>query len=413
MAACPSSAKQALEKLPNKLWKSSQTELTQICQQFGEITVQPVCHAKCHAEGRGLHVAMVGEAATATLYVVDQKGSEYQCPVEVSCELVSSDGSTQVRGEAKRVKDSQYEISYHPQHRGQHYLYIQVGDKHILGSPFPLSVLNTIPSSTITGVKYPWGLELNNHGQLMVVENGRSCVSIFSGSGEKSRSFGSFGSGPGQLIYPSGVALSATGNVLVCDQLNHCIHIFSPDGKKSVGTEGNEYLQFFYPVGIAVHPHSNKVYVADSAHHQVQILNDDLTFYSTFGSQGSGNGHFQRPQDIGFDSTGNVYVTDIDNHRVQVFTEKGEYIRQFGEKGKSEGKLYEPQGVAIDCNDIVYVCDSDNHRISLFTREGDFLRSFGTRGTEPGQFNCPSGIMVLNDGVVYISDSCNDRVQVF
>ena len=33
-----------------------------------------VCLEKCYGEGTGLHVAMVGEAATATVYVVDQKG---------------------------------------------------------------------------------------------------------------------------------------------------------------------------------------------------------------------------------------------------------------------------------------------------------------------------------------------------
>ena len=88
--------------------------MTQICQQFGQLITNPVCHAKCHAEGTGLHVAMVGETATATVNVVDQKGREYQRPVKVSCELVSSDGSSQVRGEAKKMGDGKYKISYHP-----------------------------------------------------------------------------------------------------------------------------------------------------------------------------------------------------------------------------------------------------------------------------------------------------------
>ena len=125
---------------------SSETELTRTCQQFGQPAACHVCHAKCHAEGPGLHVAMVSKAATATVYVVDQEGRGCQRPVEVSCDLVSSDGSRQVRGEAKRVRGSQYEISYHPHHRGQHYLHILVEDKHISGSPFLLSVLNTTPS---------------------------------------------------------------------------------------------------------------------------------------------------------------------------------------------------------------------------------------------------------------------------
>ena len=388
-------------------------ELTQTCQQFGELA-NPVCHAKCCAEGAGVHVAVVGETATATVHVVDQKGRKYHHPMEVSCELVSSDGSSQVRGEVKRVKDSQYEISYFPQHRGRHYLHIRVEDKHISGSPFPLSVISTTPSNIITDVISPSGLALNNDRELVVAEHEDHSLSIVSDDGKKRRTFGSEGSGPDQLKHPSGVALSATGDILVCDSRNNRIHVFSPTGKsvKCVGTKGNGPLQFVSPLGIAVHPHSNKVYVTEVSNNRVQILNEDLTFCSTFGSSGSGNGQFQWPCEISIDSTGNVYVTDTDNNRIQVFTANGEYIRQFGKKGKGEGELNTPVGIAIDSNDIVYVSDCGNHRISIFTREGQFLRSFGTQGKGPGEFNGPREIL-SNNAFLYVSDSGNARVQVF
>ena len=396
--------------------QNEMTQMTQICQQFGQLIANPVCHAKCHAEGTGLHVAMVGETATATVHVVDQKWREYQHPVEVSCKLVSSDGCSQVRGEAKKVKDGEYKISYHPQHRGQHYLHIQVEDKHISGSPFPLSVLTTTPTNIISDVNKPWGLALDNDGRLLVVEKYGHRISIFSDNGQNKRSFGSYGSAPGQLDYPCGIAISATGDILVCDQVNHCIQIFSPDGKslRCVGTKGgNGPLQFNCPIGISVHSHSNKIYITDALKRRVQILNEDLTFFSTFGSEGSDNGQFRTPYDISFDSTGNVYVADTGNHRVQVFTANGEYIRQFGKKGSGEGELNEPRGIAIDTNDIVYFREWSNHRISIFTREGHFLRSFVSLGEGPGQFKNPTGITVSNNGVIYISDWNNDRVQVF
>ena len=392
---------------------SDQNEMTQICQQFGSIYIPNICHAKCHAEGTGLHVAIVGETATATVNVVDQKGREYQRPVDVSCKLVSSDRSSHVRGEAKKMGDGEYKISYHHQHRGQHYLHIQVEDKHISGSPFPLSVLTTTLTNIISGVNGPRGLALDNDGRLLVVETSGNCIS--SDNGQNKRSFGSSGSGPGQLNQPCGIAISTTGDILVCDQVNHRIQIFSPDGKslRRVGTRGNGPLQFNHPVGISVHPHSNKIYITDARNHRVQILNEDLTFSRKFGSEGSDNGQFQRPIGVSFDSIGNVYVADTGNHRVQVFTANGEYIRQFGKKGSGEGELNEPFGIAIDTNNIVYVSEWYNHRISIFTREGHFLRWFGSRGVGPGQFNNPSGITVSNNGVIYISDYSNGRVQVF
>ena len=407
---------------------SDQNEMTQICQQFGQLIDNPVCHAKCHAEGTGLHVAMVGETATATVHVVDQKGREYQHPVEVSCKLVSSDGCSQVRGEAKKVKDGKYKISYHPQHRGQHYLHIRVEDKHISGSPFPLSILTTTPTNIISDVNRPAGLALDNDGRLLVVEKGRHCITIFSDIGNKrghcisisddgqnKKSFGSYGARPGRLNQPCGIAISTSGDILVCDQVNHRIEIFSPDGKslRCIGTKGSGPLQFIYPVGISLHSHSNKIYITDVLNHRVQVLNEDLTFFREFGSKGSDNGQFQRPLYVSFDSTGNVYVADTDNHRVQVFTANGEYIRQFGEWGSGEGELNGPIGIAIDTNDIVYVSEWYNDRISIFTREGHFLRSFGSRGQGLGQFKNPSGITVSNNGVIYISDFYNGRVQVF
>ena len=390
-------------------------ELAQTCQQFGKLVANPVCHAKCRAEGVGVHVAVVGEAATATVHVVDQKGREYRRPVRVSCELVTSDGSSQVRGEVKRVKDSQYEISYCPQHRGRHYLHIRVEDKHISGSPFPLSVISTTPSNIITGVRAPSGLALNNNRELVVAEHYNHCLSIVSDDGKNRRTFGSPGSGPEQLYSPIGVALSATGDILVCEYGSCHIHVFSPTGKsvKCVGTKGSGPPQFSGPRGIAIHPHSNKVYVTEGGSNRVQILNEDLTFCSTFGSKGSGNGHFSWPRGIIIDSTGNVYVADQHNDRIQVFTANGEYIRQFGKKGNGRGELSGPLGITIDSNNIVYVSEWANDRISIFTREGQFLRSFGRWGKGPGQFNSPSGITISNNGVVYVNDFSNDRVQVF
>ena len=387
---------------------SSRNEMSQMCQEYGRI------FDSC-AEGDGLRLAVVGERATATVEVVDQKGRNYKFPVKVSCELVSSDGSRRVRGGTEGVGDNRYKVIYCARQRGPHTLHIRIGDKHISGSPFSLSVITATPSNIITGVERPWGLALDNEGQLVVVEHGGHCLSIFSEGGQKKRRIGSNGSGQGHLQYPGGVAISATGDIIVADQGNQRIQVFSPDGQsvKCVGTRGSGPLQFTNLIGIAIHPHSRKIYVADMNNHRIQVLNEDMTFSSTLGSEGSGNGQFRRPHGLSFDTTGNVYVADTNNHRVQAFTADGQYIRQFGKKGSGQGELDEPQYVALDSNDLVYVTESGNHRISIFTREGNFLRSFDTQGSGAGQFHNPTGIAISKNGAVYVSDCRNNRVQVF
>ena len=395
------------------LFAHSQKELTRACQQFGKVSTCSAFPDKCHAEGKGLHIAVLRETATATVHLVDQEGRECSDPVDVTCELVSRDNSSQVRGEVKKVGVNKYEISYQPQHSGQHQLHIRVEDVNIASSPFTVSAFTTTPTNTIAGLT--WGVAVNDRGQIIVTNHDECSVSIFNANGGKAMSFGSRGSGPGQMINPTGVALTATGDILVCDHRNHRIQLYTPKWKmaKCVGTQGSGQLQFNLPICIAVHPHSNVVYVTELKNHRVQILNADLTFSGTFGSKGCGNGQFNCPRGIAFDSTGNVYVADRYNHRVQVFTASGEYIGQLGTEGDGEGELDEPLGIAIDSSDIVYISERGNRRISLFTRDGHFLRSFGTPGKGPGQFNGLADIAVGKDGKIITTEKYNRKIQIF
>lgn len=74
-----------------------------------------------------------------------------------------------------------------------------------------------------------------------------------------------------------------------------------------MGTKGSAPLQFSFPSDVAT---SDKVYVADSLNDRVQVLNSDLTFFSTFGKQGKGKGQFKCPRGIACDDTAKVYVAD-------------------------------------------------------------------------------------------------------
>ena len=398
-------------------------ELTQACQQFGDVYVQKVSPEKCHATGKGLlEIAEPGERATVVLHVVDQKGEASYKPVEIpACELVSEITNEKTNCSVKKTEASgQYEISYQATSRGRHQLHIKMEGEHIKGSPFPVTVKLPVqklgtPIKTIGGVKAPWGVAVNQRGEIIVTVSDEHCVSIFSPTGEKLRSFGSNGSEHGQFDRPRGVAVDYDGNILVVELYNHRIQKFTPDGKfiMSVGKKGSNPLEFNKPIGIAIHPLNKKVYIVENCNHHVQILNPDLTFSSSFGNLGSGNGHFQHPWDVAFDSTGNVYVAEFSNNRIQVFTAEGRFLRKFGKKGRGNGELNNPTSVSIDSENVVYVLEYGNDCISVFTCEGKFLTSFGTKGSGPEQFNAPRGIAVDRNGVVYVSDTTNNRLQIF
>ena len=391
----------------------SSPEIVQACRQFGEVYLKESSPENCYATGRGMERAEAGERATAVLHVVDHNGKACSTPVEtVTCELVSEISGEKRDCSVKKTEDSQYEISYQPSRRGMYQLHIKVEGENIKGSPFPVTMLGKLPIKTISEVKRPWGVAVNKRGDVIVAERDGHCVSIFSPTGEKLQSFGSQGSRHGQFNEPYGVAVDDDGNILVVDKNNHRIQKFTSEGKfiTAVGKKGNQPLEFDYPIGIAIHPLNKKVYVDDVWNHRIQILNSDLTFSSSFGS---GNGQFQHPWDVSFDSTGNVYVADGDNHRIQVFTAEGVYLRKFGRKGSGNGELNWPSSISIDSDNVVYVTEDENHRVSVFTCEGKFLTSFGTYGSGPGQFSYPRGIAVDKNGVVIVSDCDNNRLQFF
>ena len=289
--------------------------------------------------------------------------------------------------------------------------------EHIRASPYSVAVKSPVekldtPILTIDGVRAPWGVAVNQRsGEVVVTEWDSDCVSVFSPSGHKLRSFGTWGSGQGQFRGPRGVVVDGEGNILVADYANHRIQKFTAEGQfltcTAMGTEGSGPLQFSNMMEITI---NNKIYVVDKENHCVQVLNSDLTFSSTIGKEGGQEGEFDSPRGIACDSTGNIYVADAGNHRVQVFTSTS--IRMFGSFGVDGGRLKFPAGIALN-EDKVYVSELCNDHVSVFTSDGLFVTSFGDHGNGLGEFSNPRGLAVDSNGVVYVCDYGNNRLQVF
>ena len=365
-------------------------------------------------------VATVGKTFTATFIQCWGKSSE-NLMESLECELVSELTGTRARGSVERRGQSQYEVSYQPIIKGRHQLHIKVMGEHIIGSPHRVAVNKSpdeklgTPIRTIDLLNSPWGIALNQSGEVVVTSPAYNCVSVFSPSGDKLQSFGTKGSGQGQFMCPFGVAVDGEGNILVADDENHRIQKFTAKGQflTAVGTKGSGPLQFNKVWHIAISTSNNKVYIVDKYNHLVQVLKTDLTFSNTFGKRGSNKGEFNYPSAIACDSTGNVYVADSANNRIQVFTSTGKFLRMFGSYGKGVGKLDWPIGIALDVQDKVYVSEYNNHRISVFTSKGQFVTSFGSEGGRPGEYEDPRGLAVDSNGIVYVCDLSNKRLQLF
>ena len=400
----------------------SSPDVTTACRNYGKVySAGDPDPSQCQATGKGLETAVVGEKSIAILQVINFSSEPCSRPIKsLECELVSEITGFRVTGNIERRGQNQYEIGYEPTVKGKHQFHVKVEGQHIRGSPFSVAVKLPVeklgnPILTIDRLKRPWGVVVNQRGEVVLTEHDGHCVSIFSQCGKKLRSFGTPGSGHGQFKYPRGVAVDSEGNILVADAFNHRIQKFTTTGKflTAVGTKGSGPLQFNLPSNVTFNATNNKVYVVDHSNHCVRVLNSDLTFSSTFGKGGSGKGQFKYPESIACDSTRNVYITDSSNHRIQVFTAGGKFLRMFGRYGEGSGELNWPAGITVDTNDIVYVSELNNGRVSVFTCEGQFVTSFGRKGEGPGEFNDPVGLAVDNYGEVYVCDSDNNRIKCF
>lgn len=402
---------------PSDLEFLASEDLLAACEHHGQIIRSTVPDpSKCGATGQGVSEAVVGKKATCFVQAKNSEGQSISEHVRsLECEVLSEKSHVKAMY-TYNTSTKQHKISYQPTSSGEHKLHIKVEGQNIVGSPFhiavklPLETRFGTPKLCIEDVAKPWGIAVYQGKELVVVEESNACISVFSLSGKKLQSFGTKGSGEGELDGPTGVAVDDKGNILVADSGNNRIQKFTGDGRflKAVGTGGRGPLQFLNPTGIAVS--NGKVYVVDTGNNRVQVLNADFTFSCTLGSFLN---RLKYPLGIACDSDRKVFVTDRDNHRIQVFTSEGKFLRKFEQLDHNKGKLSMPVGIAVDSDGIVYVSEVNTDRISLFTSNGKYVTSFGKHGSDAGCFNLPAALAVDRTGVVYVCDCSNNRVQVF
>ena len=242
-------------------------------------------------------------------------------------------------------------------------------------------------------------------------------VSQFSAAGSLIASFGSPGSGNGQLWGPQAVAVGSSGTIYVADTHNQRVEEWkagSPPTFANAFTHAESRAAIFgEPTAVAVDPSGN-IWVADSAHDHVLEFNASLGFVRQIGSEGSGESQFKGIGGLATNSSGDLYVTDTGNDRVQEFSSTGAHLATFGSSAAGTGQLLSPGAIAIDASGNVWVLNGkeaqEGGRIVEFSSSGTFLSQFGSKGTGPGQLLYADGL-AFSGGHLYVSEVSPHRVQ--
>ncbi len=160
-------------------------------------------------------------------------------------------------------------------------------------------------------------------------------------------------------------------------------------------------------------------------------FNSKAQVVSTFAggfSFADGNGisaHFNSPNGLCSDSSGNVYVADNQNNRIRKITPSGivSTLAGSGLAGSDDGigttaKFNGPNGLCADITGNIYVVEAYNHKIRKITPTGEVttFAGSGIGGYVDGlgtasKFYFPFGICSDSSGNIYVADSGNNRIR--
>lgn len=150
-------------------------------------------------------------------------------------------------------------------------------------------------------------------------------------------SFGGRGVGPGEFNFPLDLDVDQDGNLYVLDAMNARVQMFSPDGEfvRMFGERGTALGSFQIPKGIAV-DREGHVYVTDSMSNRFVVFDRDGTYLLTIGGKFIVNrgevapGGFYLPGGIDIDDNDGIWVIDALNRIVHQFQYlNAEYLEKY------------------------------------------------------------------------------------
>jgi ABC-type Fe3+ transport system permease subunit/sugar lactone lactonase YvrE len=222
-----------------------------------------------------------------------------------------------------------------------------------------------------TDLGKPKGMGHDRDGNIIVLEPHYQRVNVYSPEGKLQAQWGKHGTNAGELMMPRAVAVNSHREVLLSEYgLVERVQRFAPRGDKLlalIGHPGNGPGEFNRPEGICVDS-QDRLYVADSCNHRIQVFSSDGKFLRTYGKAGQGKGEFSYPYDICVDAAGRQYVCEFGNSRLQVFDANDQPLEIIGGPGYAPGQFSNPWSVALDSAGNLYVADSQNHRVQKLIR---------------------------------------------
>ncbi|MEY2539902.1 MAG: hypothetical protein QOG67_3642 [Verrucomicrobiota bacterium] len=165
----------------------------------------------------------------------------------------------------------------------------------------------------------PTDVAFGKEGAIFVSDGyGNSRVMKFDRTGRFLKSWGSYGTNPGQFNLPHSIVIDQEGQVYVADRENQRIQIFDQDGKFL-----KQWTGLGYPYGLFITPDQH-IWMADGGYDRVLELDGDGKILGALGEPGHALGKFAWAHFLALDRDRRLFVADVLNWRAQVFAPTGE-----------------------------------------------------------------------------------------
>ena len=209
---------------------------------------------------------------------------------------------------------------------------------------------------------------------LYVVDSGNCCVQKVTTTGKAISTFGTRGSGNGQLSDPRGICFDKDGHIFISDSGNNRVSVFAGDGTFLYHINGNmlDNSNLNGPWGLAIDQCGN-LHVADTNTSKIKVFTTQGKYVSQY------NSGVRRPAGIAIDEEGNIFIADYGlsntfygggmqgfqhyghghNMQVCVLNSKHNVIHSFGDNQNATG-------ITIDKNGFIYVCCYNSCQVNKF-----------------------------------------------
>jgi sugar lactone lactonase YvrE len=309
-------------------------------------------------------------------------------------------------------------------------------------------------------LKYPFGIDLDNRGNLYIADRGNNRIRkvdpqgiITTVAGDGTHFFaGDYGPATrASLAYPTDVVADNSGNLYIADRNNNRIRRVDPlgimttvmgigryeyNGDNEIASETSLHLPFTLALS-----RDGKLIIVDRNHFRIRSM--DLKSHSIATLAGNGNSWFRGdggpgngatlefPSGMAADSKGNIIFSDKMHNRLRFIDPKGFIFTLAGSGSQgnegdggpvSEASLYLPDAMAVDQKDNIYFVSPQGSskfvrkidsqgRITRFAGNG-VLGDKGDGGPAvKASFGVIQDIAVDHQGNVYLADLTNRKVR--